>query len=306
MFADEHGIMKGDLARELAAEFGVETSVYERDYLLNAVVWAFKGDVAAGYRHYIADGRANAEAIKEIVQKYCGDRLCFDAQQSANALPFVVLDFACGYGRVGRHFKNVMPDVEYTGMDIHYDAVRFNRDVLGLRILQSTRKTSSFYVNQSFDFIFALSFFSHVRKEHFLGWLSELHSILKPGGVLMISTHGQMSHKLLMPEAVVDADGYGMIATSEQFDLSTNFYIHAITYQSFVETTVASLRGLKLLNFSEGYWFGHQDMYVLKNVAPAERGREQVLKQLRYRLRCARAATAYYLRSMIPALGRRK
>ncbi len=296
MFADDQGILKGELARELALEFGVETSIFERDYLLHAIVWASKGNVAAAYRKYISNGRANAETMRDIIKSYCGERL-LPNQQNSNAPPFVILDFACGYGRVGRHFKNVMPEVKYVGMDIHFDAVRFNRDTLGLEMMKSTQKTEEFYVGQTFDFIFALSFFSHVRREHFLGWLSELHGILKPGGVLMISTHGQMSHQLLMPEVIVDYDGYGMIATSEQFDLSTDFYIHAITHPAYVEAMVSSLKGLKLLNFSEGFWFGHQDMYVLKNVAPAKRGSEQILKKVKAVLKTVTNATAHRLRS---------
>jgi SAM-dependent methyltransferase len=297
LFADDQGILKGDLAQELGQEFDVETSIFERDYLLNAIVWAFKGDVASGYRHYIVDGRTNAEKIRDIIKSYCSESLPSPSRQNSNAPPFVILDFACGYGRVGRHFKNVMPEVKYVGMDIHDDAVRFNRDTLGLEMMKSTQKTEEFYVGQTFDFIFALSFFSHVRREHFLGWLSELHGILKPGGVLMISTHGQMSHQLLMPEVIVDYDGYGMIATSEQFDLSTDFYIHAITYPAYVEAMVSSLKGLKLLNFSEGFWFGHQDMYVLKNVAPAKRGSERILKKVKAVLKTVTNATAHRLRS---------
>ena len=296
MFADEQGLIKGDLARELAREFGVEASVFERDYLLNAVVWAFKGDVAAGYRHYIADGRANAEQIREVIQLYCGDRL---AQKKADAGSFAMLDFACGYGRVGRHIKNVLPEVDYVGADVHHDAVKFNRDVLGLRVLRSTPRAEDFYLGETFDFIFALSFFSHLRREHFLGWLSELHGLLKTGGVLMISTQGRTTHKSLLPDVVVEPDGYGMIATSEQFDLSTNFYIHAITYQNFVETAAAAVRGLELLNFSEGFWFGHQDMYVMRNVAPAQLGGERRLRRLRYRLSVARDSAAYRLRRLI-------
>jgi len=297
MFTDENGILNSNLARDLALEFGVETAIFERDYLLNAVVWAFKGDVATGYRHYIADGQANAEKIRDIIKSYCGERLPSPSQRNSNGLPFVILDFACGYGRVGRHFKNVMPEVKYVGMDIHFDAVRFNRDTLGLQMLQSTQKTEEFYVGQSFDFIFALSFFSHVRREHFLGWLSELHGMLKPGGVLMISTHGPISHQLLMPDVVVDTHGYGMIVTSEQFDLSTDFYIHAITYPAYVEAMVSSLKGLKLLDYSEGFWFGHQDMYVLKNVAPAKRGSQRILKLVKALLKRVTNATAHGLRS---------
>lgn len=295
MFTDEQGILKSNLARELALDFGVETSIFERDYLLNAIVWASKGDVAAAYRQYISDGRVNAEMIRDIIKSYCGERL-HAGQRNSNASPFAVLDFACGYGRVGRHFKNVMPEVKYVGIDIHYDAVRFNRDTLGLQMLQSTQKAEEFYLGRTFDFIFALSFFTHLRREHFLGWLSELHWILSPGGVLMISTHGQTSHQLLMPDLVVDPQGYGMMETSEQFDLSTDFYVHAITYPTYVEDMVSSLKGLELLNFSEAFWFGCQDMYVFKNVAPIKRGSERILKRLKSRLKKVTNATAQRLR----------
>ncbi|MGH6813626.1 MAG: class I SAM-dependent methyltransferase [Methylocella sp.] len=269
--------MTGSVARELAREFGVETAIFERDYLLNALVWANKGDVAAAYRKYIADGRTNAETIKKVIESYFGEGLRPISQNSVTPV-LKVLDFACGYGRVGRHFRNVMPEVNYVGMDIHADAVNFNRDKLGLQTLRSAHEIQDFYVSETFDFIFALSFFSHVRDEHFLGWLMELHALLNPGGILMISTHGRMSHRLLMPEVLVDARGYGMIVTSEQFDLSTDFYIHAITYREYVERMIAAVEELELLDFSEGYWFGHQDMYVLRNIAPAKRGKERRLK----------------------------
>ena len=296
MFADDQGILKGELARELALEFGVETSIFERDYLLNAIVWASKGDVAAAYRKYISNGRANAETMRDIIKSYCGERLPPNPQNS-NASPFVILDFACGYGRVGRHFKNVMPEAKYVGMDIHGEAVRFNRDILGLQMLQSTQKAEEFYVGQTFDFIFALSFFTHLRREHFRGWLAELHWILKPGGVLMISTHGQISHQLLMPDVVVDPQGYGMMEASEQIDLSTDFYVHAITYPAFVEEMVSPLKGLMLLNYSEAFWFGCQDMYVLKNVAPAKRSSERIRKHVKALLKTVTNATAHGLRS---------
>jgi hypothetical protein len=102
---------------------------------------------------------------------------------------------------------------------------------------------------------------------------------------------------LLMPDVVVDAHGYGMMETSEQFDLSTDFYIHAITYPAYVEAMVSSLKGLKLLNYSEGFWFGHQDMYVLRNVASAKRGSERILKHVKALLTTLTNATTHGLRS---------
>ncbi|MCI0600104.1 MAG: class I SAM-dependent methyltransferase [Beijerinckiaceae bacterium] len=304
MFTGERGI-NGAQARALAQEFGVVTDIFERDYLLNALIWSKKGNVGAAYRDYIAGGRADAEAIQNIIKSYFGERLELD-NQNPPPPALTVLDFACGYGRIGRHFRNVMPEIHYAGMDIHVDAIRFNRDKLGLRTIRSAHKPQEFCVSETFDFIFALSFFSHVRDKHFLGWLTELHKLLKPRGVLMFSTHGRVTHRLYMPEVAVGARGYGMLVTSEQFDLSTAFYVHAITYREYVERMIGDVDGLQLLNFSEGFWFGHQDMYILQNAVPASRGIEGRLKPLTAALRRITNAPARALWSALRSTGHRR
>lgn len=284
MIADDKGILKGALGQELAAEFNVDATIFERDYLINALVWALKGDFAAAYRQYIADGRANAELVRDVIKTYCGERLQA-AAANASSPPLTVLDFACGYGRVGRHFRNVMPEVKYVGMDIHRDAIRFNRDVLGLETLLSSQASDQNVVLRTFDVICALSFFSHVRHEHFLGWLTALHAMMKPGGILMFTTHGRTSQRLLMPEVVVNPDGYGMIVASEQYDLSTDYYVHAVTYREYVERMIGAVNGLQILNYSEGSWFGHQDMFVVKNIKPVGWGPRRMLKLAKAKLK---------------------
>jgi SAM-dependent methyltransferase len=284
LFKDDQRILKGPLVEELAEEFNVDTTIFERDFLLNALVWSNKGDVATAYRQYIAGGRSDAERTAEIIKSYFGDRLA-RAHPKAKLPELSVLDFACGYGRVGRHFRNVLPEVRYVGMDVHADAVRFNREKLGLEMLRSALEAQDVFVLQKFDLIFALSFFSHVRDRQFLAWLIELHAMLKPEGILMFTTHGRMSHRLFMPELAVDDRGYGMMESSEQFDLSTDFYIHAVTYKEYVDRMIDAVKGLQLLRFSEGDWFGHQDIYIVRNIAPAGLKIERLLRPVTSALR---------------------
>jgi len=260
MFKDEGGVLTGRMAAELQAEFGVSTAISPHDMLMNALVWVHKGDVEKAFRAYIEDGRRNAMMIKEAVDRY--------PPKSRSKNP-AVLDFASGYGRVGRHIATVAPDWRYTAMDIHRQAVDFNKATLGLETILSHREPDGVRIEPRFDVIFALSFFSHVRREHFVPWLEALHRMLVPGGVLIFTTHGRVSRAQVMPQVVVGRDGYGMLEESEQHDLSTEYYIHAITYKPFVVKAIRAASGLRLLGFEEKSWWGHQDMYALRNKVPA-------------------------------------
>jgi SAM-dependent methyltransferase len=260
MFKDERGVLTGPLAAALEEEFGVPTKISEHDMLMNALVWVHKGDVEKAFRDYIEDGRRNAVAVKKVFRKY---------PPQTGSRERIVLDFASGYGRVGRHFPVIAPRWRYTAMDIHRRAVAFNTGELGLDTLLSHQDPEQIRGPARFSCIFALSFFSHVRREHFVPWLHALHRLLLPGGVLMFTTHGSESHKLAMPQVIVDKDGYGLLEESEQHDLSTDYYIHAITYKPFVMKAIKASPGLAPVGYAAKSWWGHQDMYVLRNVAAA-------------------------------------
>lgn len=261
MFKDERGVLTGPMATALQEEFGVSTAISPHDMLMNALVWVHKGDVEKAFRDYIEDGQRNAIAVKKAFRKYV---------PKTGTRERKILDFASGYGRVGRHFPVIAPRWRYSAMDIHRKAVEFNTRTLGLETSLSHQDPEQIRGPARFNCIFALSFFSHLRSEHFVPWLHALHRLLEPGGVLMFTTHGRESHKVAMPDVVVGKDGYGMLEESEQHDLSKEFYIHAVTYKPFVMRAIKAVPGLEPIGFSEKAWWGHQDMYVLRATAPAQ------------------------------------
>ena len=122
--------------------------------------------------------------------------------------------------------------------------------------------------------------------------------MLKPGGVLMISTHGHISHQLLMPDVVVDPQGYGMMEASEQFDLSTDFYVHAIAYPAYVEEMLSSLKRSKAFELFGGLLVRMSGHVCPQKCRAAQMGqRTNLVKQLKSQLRTVTKATAHRLRS---------
>lgn len=261
VYTDPKRVITGPFARTLSLRYYVDTAIAPRDYLMVALIWSQK-DVAKAFEQYIADGRYNVAAIQELI------RLHHHRPPGAEG-PLRLLDFASGYGRLGRHVANIMPDARYTGMDIHAEAVAFMRHRLGLDALLSDFDPRALPGMDAFEVAFASSFFSHLRKEAIEPWLAGLRDLVVVGGTLIITTHGARSHETVMRECRVAGDGYGMLETSEQRDISTAHYVHAVTLEPFMRARIKAVPGLEIVAVELGTWLGHQDVYVLRRI-PAD------------------------------------
>lgn len=245
-------------AARLRAVYGVEPTLSARDFIFNTLVHANDGDVEAAYEQYLSGGSNDARQLAEVVAEV--------PPNGATARALSLLDFAAGYGRVTRHFGVVAPEWTIAAADIHWRAKRFNERELGIPTYLSSYFPRLLRVpRESFDVVFCLSFFSHVRDRQFAPWLRAVLRLLRPGGVLVATTHGEASRAIIdgMP---LSEDGYGMIATSEQFDLPRLFYVHACTTKAYVERRVAETGLARIELFRPAAWFGHQDLYVIRRI----------------------------------------
>jgi SAM-dependent methyltransferase len=124
---------------------------------------------------FLRSGRAGYDAIVEHVPP-----------QELGA----VLDFGCGCGRVTRWWSDFPGEV--AGSDLSRPAVDWCRRNLSFAAFEANGLAPPLaYADESFDLVYALSVFTHLTAELQLAWRDELRRVLRPGGKLLVTTHGR-------------------------------------------------------------------------------------------------------------------
>jgi SAM-dependent methyltransferase len=101
-----------------------------------------------------------------------------------------VLDFGCGCGRVTRYWSGFAGSV--TGSDLDGPAVAWcRRNLAFARFERNALEPPLAFEDASFDLVYALSVFTHLTAELQLAWRDELRRVLRPGGFLLVTTHGR-------------------------------------------------------------------------------------------------------------------
>jgi len=101
-----------------------------------------------------------------------------------------VLDFGCGCGRVLSHLQKYNK-TKFFGTDYNHMSINWCKQNLPFAKFRiNSLKPPLSYDNEMFDFIFAFSVLTHLTIDTQKEWIIELTRILKNGGFLLVSTHG--------------------------------------------------------------------------------------------------------------------
>jgi len=101
-----------------------------------------------------------------------------------------VLDFGCGCGRVTRWWRDFNGTV--AGSDVSGPAIEWCRANLPFaRFEKNALEPPLIFEDETFDLVYALSVFTHLTAELQLAWRDELRRVLRPGGRLLLTTHGR-------------------------------------------------------------------------------------------------------------------
>ena len=102
-----------------------------------------------------------------------------------------MLDFGCGCGRVTRRWASLNGTAVH-GSDRSDDAVEWCRSNLRFARFATNRLEPPLaYDEGSFDLVYALSVFTHLPAELQPAWAEELERVLRPGGLLLLTVHGE-------------------------------------------------------------------------------------------------------------------
>jgi SAM-dependent methyltransferase len=101
-----------------------------------------------------------------------------------------ILDWGCGCGRITRHLGQL--PVQVTGVDVDADNVGWCQANMGFGDYQTIPLHPPTQLPAaSFDLAIGVSIFTHLKEPDQFEWLAELQRLVRPGGILLMTTHGE-------------------------------------------------------------------------------------------------------------------
>jgi SAM-dependent methyltransferase len=171
-------------------------------------------DVIDSYRAVGRDTRATILALLGDDWSFAGKR---------------VLDFGCGSGKVMRHFLPEAADCELWGCDIDERSVEWINAELHppLSAFANGEAPPLDQPSSSFDLVWSVSVFTHLT-DHWAGWLSELHRVLRPDGLAIISFLGGAMYEVWNQEPwVPDRIGMTVLNHGQDWELGGPTVFHS-------------------------------------------------------------------------------
>jgi len=186
-----------------------------------------------------------------------------------------ILDFGCGVGRFMFTFqKELGPHQKLWGCDVYEECARWCQENIDFAETAhcSIEPPLPYHENQ-FDFVYALSVFTHLNLDLQFKWAWELHRVLRPGGVFFVTLHGPLfiplfcqanpdrSQKLFS----IGADGlFSYLSTSRKGDQG-QVNVAAAHNPEFAKRQFSAFELVRA--FPQSQLAGEQDLYIFRKPA---------------------------------------
>jgi len=173
-----------------------------------------------------------------------------------------VLDFGCGCGRVLRHWRAVQGPQLY-GVDRNARLIDWCRGNLPFaEFATNTPQPPLPYRDQSFGCVYAVSVFTHMSEAVQEAWMKELRRIVRPGGYVLFTTHGESFREKLTPLERTAFTAGNLIVRYEQAS-GTNL-CSAYHPEAYVRRQMSAGYTVRTMIPAGTREALHQDLYLLR------------------------------------------
>jgi SAM-dependent methyltransferase len=209
---------------------------------------------------FVATGRRCAESLlREIERPGRGV-----PARSGGGLD--VLDFGCGAGRTLLWMRRMRPAWSFFGSDIDGEAIDWCRRQFGDGRFETNDALPPLaFPDDRFDVVYAISVLTHLDEARGGAWLDELHRVVRPGGLVLASLHGEACVPPDPGDAVrreMDRRGFCFQPHRRWERWFPAWYGNAFHTREFVARTFTG--SLELLAHVDRGMAGRQDLVVLR------------------------------------------
>jgi SAM-dependent methyltransferase len=204
------------------------------------------------YRSYFATGNMAAKAIAGLAARFLGDG------------PVTVCEWGCGPGRVVRHLPGLLPkESSVIGTDYNARSIAWCSSNLPGKYLVNKLAPPLPLETGQVDVLYAISIFTHLSEAMHEEWLKELLRVVRPGGIILFTVHGDRCTGGLNAQERAAYDAGRVVVRGKVKEGSRIF----VAYQSPRYMRERLLRGIEILEHNPEYLKvvgGAQDVYVLR------------------------------------------
>tara|TARA_B100000809_G_scaffold118758_1_gene117051 strand:- start:14439 stop:15242 length:804 start_codon:yes stop_codon:yes gene_type:complete len=103
-----------------------------------------------------------------------------------------ILDWGCGPGRIIRHMPMVVNNgCEYFGTDYNKESIDWcSKNLSDIQFNKNSLIAQLPYDDNFVDVIYGVSIFTHLSEQLHYDWYNELYRVLKPNGIMVLTTQG--------------------------------------------------------------------------------------------------------------------
>jgi SAM-dependent methyltransferase len=205
------------------------------------------------YAKYYTDGIETAKWLIEYFRKH------IDLKDRR------ILDWGCGPGRIIRHLPALLGDgCGYYGTDYNAESIDWcKKNLRGIKFSKNSLAPNLHYPDDFFDVIYGISILTHLSEQFHYGWFNELQRVLKPGGIMFLTTQGDnFKVKLTKCELKIFEEGRLVVRGKTKEGHRT---FSAFQPKDFMERLFASVKILEHAEIKpgKGQWLP-QDIWIIR------------------------------------------
>ena len=183
--------------------------------------------------------------------------------QSINRL----LDWGCGCGRLASLFMKHSSIKEIYGCDIDKEAMEWCCENLkkgNFSVINPLPPTH--YEDSMFDVVIGYSVFTHLIRDVQIQWLREIRRIIRPGGLFIVSIHGEFASNFVSSiiRKEIDREGISDYKADSNLDGVAPAGYYRAVFQSKSYTQYEWGKYFDILRHIEGGVSNYQDLIIMQ------------------------------------------
>jgi len=128
-----------------------------------------------------------------------------------------ICEWGCGPARLIRHFGAILNDssINIYGTDYNKKTIEWcKKNIPDVTFQENNLRPPLNFLDNTFDFLYCISVFTHLSKELQLEWLEECFRVLRSDGIFLMSVHGDSCSNNLLDNEKKEYLSHGCVVRS--------------------------------------------------------------------------------------------